>query len=417
MENGLWKQGLSSQKFRELGGQSVRVAITDEGYELTATIAEGHGHLESAVLILDRNFHPIRETMRFLASSDVREFSVVQTDWERKPSSAVPDEVFAPGALENPAPHQSPSSVLPKAGDGGTEIQLVQLQIAVLYRLNRLHADTGEPIEVSRTADGYIRVSGAVSDEVRKAQIASQMETLPNHQLLKVVLTSQSNTGNSPTQAHQIVASPSSTYNVQQNEAPAAVLIRRHFVSLGWPGDRVEPAEMQFSQDVLRHAQRALQHAYALDRLGNAFTPEELRLAGPTLQHDWAEMVDEHALALESEFLTLHDQITMITTGAGNAIHPQSGILDAIDTPAAFALATRHLLQETQSLNRTLRGIFAAGASPKPAEHPDSLVEDAGNAIPLQEAREMSGFAAQLKDMKAEGHGKSVGKSFHQWSR
>ena len=87
--------------------------------------------------------------MRFLGSSDVREFSVVQTGWQREPSSAVSDEVFAPGALENPAPHQSPSSSIPrgKPGDGGTEIQLVQLQIAVLYRLNKLHADTGEPID------------------------------------------------------------------------------------------------------------------------------------------------------------------------------------------------------------------------------------------------------------------------------
>ena len=66
-----WKMDCGSriyhrQKFRELAGQSVRVAITDEGYKLTATIPEGPGHLESAVLILDRNFHPIRETMRFL---------------------------------------------------------------------------------------------------------------------------------------------------------------------------------------------------------------------------------------------------------------------------------------------------------------------------------------------------------------
>ena len=43
VENGLWKQDLSSQKFRELAGQSVRVAITDEGYKLTATIPEGPG--------------------------------------------------------------------------------------------------------------------------------------------------------------------------------------------------------------------------------------------------------------------------------------------------------------------------------------------------------------------------------------
>ncbi len=51
---------------------------------------------------------------------------------------------------------------------------LAELQIAVLYQLNRLRADTGEPIEVKRTEDGRIQVSGAIADDALKQQITSR---------------------------------------------------------------------------------------------------------------------------------------------------------------------------------------------------------------------------------------------------
>ena len=48
---------------------------------------------------------------------------------------------------------------------------LAELQIAVLYQLNRLHADTGEPIEVKRTEDGRIQVSGAIASDALKRRL------------------------------------------------------------------------------------------------------------------------------------------------------------------------------------------------------------------------------------------------------
>ena len=75
---------------------------------------------------------------------------------------------------------------MPVADD--TAPLLAELQIAVLYQLNLLGADTAEPIEVKRTDDGTLQVSGAISDNTLKARIAARLRALPNHRLLDLKL-------------------------------------------------------------------------------------------------------------------------------------------------------------------------------------------------------------------------------------
>ena len=79
--------------------------------------------------------------------------------------------------------HYLPSAI-------GNDVQLAELQIGVLYQLNTLGADTGEPIEVIATPDGRIRVSGTVADDALRREIVSHLQALSDHQLLDLTLTS-----------------------------------------------------------------------------------------------------------------------------------------------------------------------------------------------------------------------------------
>ncbi len=62
-----------------------------------------------------------------------------------------------------------------------------------------------------------------------------------------------------------------------------------------------------FSHDALEHGQRALQHAYALDRLGRALSASELRSVSLASQQQWTEMLHQHASDLEEQ-LTGHSR-------------------------------------------------------------------------------------------------------------
>jgi hypothetical protein len=107
-------------------------------------------------------------------------------------------------------------------------------------------------------------------------------------------------------------------------------------------------------------------------------------------------MAAKHAAALEVELRDLHDQMARLSPSHQEL--PSVNDLDAaIGDPPAFARAANQLLVKTQSLNRNVGSEFASGQSPDaPPTDIDSLVAATSNAIPLQEAVEITSFAVQL---------------------
>jgi len=400
----LWQQDVSARAFHELASQQMQIRVVGEDYELAgARITSGPPHLVSATLVLDRHLHVVGETLRLSDASPIKEVRFVQADFERRPSSSVPAAVFEPidsdanstGDGELPLPgSQSNHSLF------GSNTRLVQLQIAVLYELNKLGADTGEPIEVTRTSAGHIRISGTVADESRKQEIDAGLEALRDHQFLDIRLASERDL-RAPASALQW-ATPAVTnvYSVAQTEAPADALLQKYFAGKGWTGERAKSAAAQFSQDALGHSQRALQHAYALDRLGTAFTADELQSAGQNSERQWVEMVTRHATALENELRELREQLVQIMPANSQSSTPGRGSIQ-LDTPANFALAATELLRQTQNLNRSIGRAFTAGSTGGETQNADSLVNDTIRSMPTQDAARMVAFAFRLANSES----------------
>ena len=403
--NELWKQDLSSRAFRALAGHRMRISAKDGGYRLSAPVSTDSGvHLISAVLVLDRNFNPVSEVLRVRSDSGIREVRLVQTKWDHQPSSTVPDAVFAPGSMNSGSSegHGVPSSAVGRDNAqnmAGAEVQLVQLEIAALYQLNQMNADVGEPIDIAKTPDGHIRVDGTVSDDGLKAEVISRLEALPDRQFLRIRLRSQNDVRIPASGAPQPLSPTTGVYNVTQTEAPADTILSSYFATKGLTGDPAKTAAMQFSQDALEHAQRALQHAYALDRLGNSFTTEQLRSVNPIFQRQWTEMMARHASALEIEFRALHDELATIAPGDGESPASEADSIP-IDTPATFAHAADQMLHQTQNLDRAIGSAFASGVLKKADMDPKSLVTNAARSIPLREAMQMVAFAARFAGLQ-----------------
>jgi len=400
----LWQQDVSARAFHELANQRMQIRVVGEDYELaSAGIASGPPHLLSATLVLDRHLHVVGETLHVSDGSSIRAVRFVETHYERRPSGSVPATVFEPTDLDGHSRSEGGLSFPGSQSDHtlfGQNIRLVQLQIAALYELNKLGADTGEPIEVTRTPEGHVRISGTVADEMRKREINAGLEALPDHQSLDIRLASQRDRG-VPTSALQSTAQPiTNVYSVAQTEAPADALLQRYFTGKGWTGERVNAAAAQFSQDALGHSQRALQHAYALDRLGTAFTADELQSAGQTSEEQWAEMATRHATALENELRELREQLAQIEPANGQSLIAGSGSVQ-IDTPANFARAAGELLRQTQQMNRSIGGAFTAGPTGKEAQNADFLITSAIRSIPMQDATRVAAFATRLADSES----------------
>jgi hypothetical protein len=323
---------------------------------------------------------------------DIYEIRLVEVDYERRLASSVPDAIFD---TVDPGLH-SKAALGPNISIGvGSEVQLAELYIAVLYQLNSLNADSSDPIDIDRTSDGHIRISGMVSDDERKQQILFHLNLLDNHHLLLMQLVSPADI-----LRHGINASRSTEtiarYDVQQTKIPADAALRTYLKAHGIAGKAQDDAVVAFSREALRHAQRALQSASALNRLGNTFPPDDLRSIGFSSQQQWAEMVAKHSATLETELRALHEQLSRLTPSS-EQLPNVSNAGDAIEDPTQFARAANQLLLRTKSLNRSVGSAFASSPSSDatPASI-DSLIAATRDAIPLREAVDITSFAVEL---------------------
>ncbi len=395
----LWKQDVSSRAFSQFSGREAQVRTIEGGYELTvASPLKDRPQLVSATLVLDRGLHPIRERMQVRNGVEIEEVRFVQADYQLKPSSSVPDATFAPEDQNDlSSDDRTFHSLLSESyGNLDETVQLARLQVAVLYQLNQLGADTGDPIAVVRTAEGHVRISGTVADEARWNQIRARLEALNDHQLLDLRLISPSNTGlQNPQSLHELSGSMK-VYDVGSTKAPANAILRRYFSEKGFSGARLDAAVARRSSEVLETAQHALQSAYALDRLGSALSPAELGSIGPSSQHQWTEMVEKHASELQIQLHSLNDQLVEISSQGGPQGDIMGGDAMPIANPVQFARVANHLLHQVQDVNRSVGKAFTTRPSDAEEQMTDSLLASTLKAIPLRETEEIRDFAGKM---------------------
>ena len=392
-------QDLSAQSFRALEGNELRAHAVGGGYELsTLGPTEAHPQLVSAILTLDNRLLPFRQVVRIRKGNEIRELRLVQTTYELKPSSSVPDSVFdsrhtdmypfgRPGGTRSGLDRHLPSVI-------GNDVQLAELQIDVLYRLHALRADTGEPIEVVGTRNGRVRVSGTVVDDALRRKIISSLEASNSRQLLDLRLDSLRDTrlGINRRQRTQIVE----TYDVTQSKFPADIAVRNYLQGKGLSGAKLDTAAEQFSNEMLQHSQAALQHAYALDRLGNVLSTAPLQSIGFSSRQEWSEMVNRHATGLEEQLHFVRNQISWITVKGDDSNSSDASPL-RIEDPVEFEHAASVLLRQTQEMNEFVGDAFASGpVHEAEAQRLDALLIKVASVVPSREANEVSQFALRL---------------------
>ena len=394
----LWRVDVSATAFRAIAGGGLTMHEVDGNYEITSPAPSSEMHLSSATLVLNGRLHTVGEILRVQVGSSQNIVRLVQTDYERRPMKSAPAGVFDPSDLE-PRSRLEPlfplSSGSPERLSSAASIHLVQLHIAVLAQLNELTADVGEPIEVKRTSDGRIRISGTVQDQALKRQIIAALDTLADRRLLDVSLLSPQEIRDHQMPGHMRTFESTSVYDFESYQAPADALIRMHFSQMGMPSDQVNTLAARFSRDTLESAQRALQEAYALDRLGNQFSTNELREIDAASQHQWAAMAAMHASALNRELRDLRQQLDQLAPdGAPDSSSDEfSG---QFQNPGEFGHDVHGLLRQIQLLNKRIGLAFASGSGKAPNVDSASFIGETSRSIPLHEATTLNAFTARL---------------------
>lgn len=403
VEDNLWRNDVSPGSFIPAQHQSMQLRKTPQGYEISISGAvTGNPQVISATLVLNRQWHFVRQVMLIRRNDKTYEARYELVSDERKPMHSIPDSFFVPetkelgSALDN---NKSKSSLISSNGQatlkGLPRPDLAQLELSSLYEMFRLGSDSSDPIEIVRTPEGRLQVVGAVTQNLRKQELVARFSALPNHEFLDVRISSPSDGAAALSRSRRSPQQQLEVYDVGQ-KTPLADRVLRRILAKKLSGDALNSVVIGFSREALDHAQFALQEANALHRLGQAWSPEELRSMPLQSQQLWVEMIVKHASALESQMDDLSEQLDQLSHKQIIAPVKQAQVKQ-INNLEDFSLLTDSLLQQTQSIHRKVGKLFASNANTDDLDDPEALIAQVRASVPRQQIEALLGFAHRMK--------------------
>jgi anti-sigma factor RsiW len=302
---------------------------------------------EATIIVRARDWHPGELRLRVRAEDGDREYQIVETSFEVVTLSAVSPEIFsiesdsqitsspAPGA----APTVSPSPSLALNANATTlpvmpprAVATAELEVEVLRLLNLAGADTGEQVSAKRGTDGLLRVEGIVETTARKAEILRALEPVINNPAVRVdvktvaeALAAESGKGKESSRP------PTERRAETTSGTMAAEADLRAYLQSD------EQARL-FAARMVSRSQSAMRHLYALRRLANQFSTEELRALSPEARAKWLSLVRSHARSYQQELAGLRQELRPIffpSASQGRA-QDNSEVADAVSVVRAI---------------------------------------------------------------------------------
>jgi hypothetical protein len=179
-----WDQPISASDYQvwhdSQPGRSDRVVRSSAHlFTLITTVPEGPVSRES-LTVRDSDFHPLRRTVAFRGGRlgyGGETVEVAELDYAVLPWSAVDANAFEPLAdLLPTSPARSlPALPRPQVSDADA---LDETELAARLILDRLHADTGEQIDIHRSAQ-QVAVDGLVDTEERRRALTAELAMVP----------------------------------------------------------------------------------------------------------------------------------------------------------------------------------------------------------------------------------------------
>jgi hypothetical protein len=172
-----WDDPLSPSDFdawrERIDRESDRVESKGEGFLRLTTVAGSGPISRESITVRMSDLHAIERT---LTLRDQETVEVAEVSYELEPWSPSNEKFFQPPSFQPLATTPSPTIMSGPSAVSDDELDLAGL--SVLLVLQDLHADA-ERLDVSRTTAGII-VSGVVESEVRKAEIANRLHSIPH---------------------------------------------------------------------------------------------------------------------------------------------------------------------------------------------------------------------------------------------
>jgi len=333
----LWRLDASARDFSLLVGdpEAITVEETINAFVLSYRneAASGPNILLSATLTLkSADLHAIEQTFTVLRDGATHAYRFVEAGFERKPTDSVAPSFWKPDVELLGSSERVKDSVDRNGAVAEDSLQTAtaianpteafaspELEIEVTYLLNRIKANLGEQVSLTRTAGGALRLDALVETDSRKQEILNALGPVIKNPAIKVEVS----TVDEAVKRQKQRARPNETtvreVEVQDSRIPADTQLRSHFAARLVGSEAIDEEIKRYTNRAMNRSRQALLQASALKRLVRRFSPEEIKALEPEARTKWLAMIREHTQAYQREVAALRQQLGSVFGGPGVA--------------------------------------------------------------------------------------------------
>ncbi len=304
----------------------------------------------TATLVLSKtDLHATEMTLLLRQGDETREYRMMEASFERRAPSTVAPKVFEPepellsadtgtrrlGDTEIPASLRPPVPASPVTATADLEVEVLRL-------LNSAGADLGEQVSVSRTSEGELKVQGLVETDQRKTEILRALSPLAGNPAIKIDVSTFTEALARQRQG-RAAKTPSGLISTERVETagdvfPAYSDLRGRFS---------DEESRRYATTMVHRSHEAMRRAWALKRLLQQFSSDDLRTLSPEARAKWLALIRGHAAAFGRESGQLRQQLAPIFFPGGasddgiseGAIASDADLLRAVERLIAVASA------------------------------------------------------------------------------
>jgi hypothetical protein len=395
----VWQVLPSARELSSLVGESENVTVEERPTEYLINYSRSdqtENGLLKATLVLNRaDLHATGQTLTLRQGNEVREYRMVEANFERRSSSTVSPTIFEPDAeLLSATLHPTvankdngsraetePSRPIAPAPVRATPA----LEVEVLRLLNQAGADMGEQISVTRTLEGLLQVEGLTQTNERKQQLLSAFSPLIGNRAVRVDIQTldEALARQAKSQASSSGPITIETTQPSSNTLPVDKELRQYLAGRAVPEAQTEEAIRQFAERAIRRSLQVLKHAAALKALSQRFSLEELRSLDAETKGKWLGLIRQHAQALQQESVILRRELAPVFPAVADQ---KTNEASKIQSDADVALGVQRLFEICSENDRIIRLAFSIS----PDSSRDSFVGSAQFWRSLQIAEKLA---------------------------
>ena len=381
----LWQLEPSAKVFAELVGNADTARVSEDSSVYVVSYVAGQvasdGLLLQATLTLRKaDLYAVEQTLVAQRGTETRHYRFIETKFERPSIRTVAPTVFEPDAelisegvkAEGAGTkHKGDSLVPPPLNAHSSVAATPELELKVLYILDPFRARFGDQINLVRTPDGALAVTGVVETKEIRKEIQAALSPVHDNPALTVQIQTVAEA-----LARQQQGSParviSREFTGSDHAMPAYAELHRYFShklttggekqSGGSPeDDRVDHAIRSFAARVVGRSRRVLSHAIELRQLKQRFSGPQLSVLTPDAKARWHSLLKNHADALRRESSALHEDLAPIFFNGEGSGGESRGM--QISTEADLPVAIDRVFQLASSVDEAVRSAFSASSN------------------------------------------------------